>query len=94
MNEWQTALAQGVALIAIHGALCVYLILRRKPTPRRRRTLFFVIGNCILLLVFYVPSELAPPAFRWLFFAGFATGFLGLLLYSKLLRQLDADEAD
>jgi hypothetical protein len=94
MNKLQEALLTAGLVLIVHVGCCVYLLATRKRDSSCNRSLIIVIGNYLLLLLFYIPARLAPERYFWLFALGFVGGFAGLLQCVKWLRKWDGDASE
>ena len=76
------------ALLITHAGACVYIALAKRGTIRKRG-LVLIVGNLLLLYLFYIPTLLVPLNLRWLFAVCFLIGFFGLVQYVNWLRKRD-----
>ena len=89
MNKLQQALLIAGALSLVHVAGCLYILATTKRGNSRKRSLILIAGNLVLLLLFYVPTQVVPKGYVWMFAVGFVGGFAGLVQYVKWLSAQD-----
>jgi len=86
MNEIQQATYFIGMLIAVHAVAALYFARREKKNGKlARKPIVLMAGNCLLLLLFYVPSQFIPKSYVPILFLGFAIGFAALLRYHRNL---------
>ena len=80
----QNAIFYSLGLIVIHAVAAVFFSRREKKSGGTgHRSVVFLAGNCLLLLLFIVPSKVLPESYSLILFLGFC---VGLAVLFRLLR--------